>query len=345
MTYIFSYFDDVKIKSWNDALCERYGNCYRIIGSGWSPIFFPFDLIRMIGCHGRPRAVLFRYLNDSPFFLKSFVRMSSEVAVLLLCTVLSIEVYWVIHNVDRESTEYFPSMTKVRRSLLNRVAVRVLATHSYLCQKAASRLDRDRSLLKVASFGNQRDHLVMSDSTRRALEEIPKDKLVGLWIGEIAPKKILGLRYIIDILQRDPTNRFFFVVAGAAEADFDSCLQEMSLEELDSIKAKLLFLGRRVVLPSSAWPVIAHFVVKPLSDASIPLTYCYAAYQNLPFVGPTGVITTLIATEDGVGFAFDPQLDDITDFEERLSALDLRGFAEFRERNSWLQGARNIFDL
>lgn len=345
MSYMFSYFNDIKIKSWNDALSKEYGNRYEIIGSSWSPIFFPFDLLRLIALRGRPRAVIYRYLNDSPIFLKTLLRTFSDIITLVLCVVLSIEVCWIIHNVDRESTEYYPLMTKLRRLCLNRIAVRVLTTHSYLTGIAADQLNRDCSQFKVASFGKQLSPLVMSDSTRSALRDIPKEKLVGLWIGEIAPKKMLGLKYIVDILQNDPTNKFFFVVAGAVEADIDACLNNMNNEELDAIKAKLLFLGKRVVLPASIWPTISHFIVKPLSDASIPLTYCYAAHQNLPFVGPVGAISSDIATADGVGFTFDPRLDDIANFRKKLNKLDDQAFAVFRERNSWLRGARNIFDL
>src|SRR5690606_13593977 len=95
----------------------------------------PLFLIKQI-IKKKPKAYVLRYLNDYPSFGKTLVRTASEVILILSCILFRIEIFWICHNIDRESDMYHPIMTNFRRKIVSFFSKKIFVTDELLVRKA-----------------------------------------------------------------------------------------------------------------------------------------------------------------------------------------------------------------
>lgn len=139
-------WDDVKTRSWRPALAARGIDLIAVSSLG--------QMIRGLGRRGRrPAAVIFRYLNDSPRLRPTLERSLGELAVLLAARRAGVRACWLCHNVDRETTECHPWLTRLRRRVMTRLCHRVIVTDPLLAAEAGRRLGVAAGRVAVTTFG------------------------------------------------------------------------------------------------------------------------------------------------------------------------------------------------
>lgn len=169
-SYILIQGCDVKTALWGEAT-KRCG--VDIIPTPGTPILWPIRFIRSALTRGLPRAVVFRYLNDYPQLWKTALRLVSEAVCVLICWLLRVPIIWICHNVDQESASYYPAITWMRRTMMQRFARRIFVTDQLLVEKATEVLSSRRSEIDVITFGQYIRDSLNADSHlfTRAVQE------------------------------------------------------------------------------------------------------------------------------------------------------------------------------
>lgn len=344
MSFIFSYFDDLKIKNWNDAIREESNHENEIIGSKLSPILFPFDLLLKIFCYKKPNFVLFRYLNDSPNLFKSLARFFSEFLVICICLSLNIKIMWLIHNIDKESAENYPYLTKLRRKILRRFTCSFFVTHDFLISYASEILYIDQSKIKVACFGEEINKSKISNHIPISyLDEWSSDCRLGMWIGNHDAKKTIGLDVIGSIIASDKDKTFKFILIGIPKEIIHKRLITVFNLSNKILSERLFIIPTESPFPTNCWKEHIDFLIKPLDDISLPLAYFYSAYTGIPIIGFENNLVTKVAQFDRVGISLS-ETNTANQLKKDLQEKKLC-FDEFSAKYSWKIGAKNLFGV
>jgi len=340
-------YGDVKSLNWSSA--AKAGGLGRIIPQDRTPILTSVVLLRSILRMAPVDAVCLRYLNDYPQWPKTVVRLFSELCTVLLCKVFRIQLLWICHNVDRETAQYFPRVSSLRRRVIARFADRIFVTDELLKKLAAQILQVPSEKICVISFGMPfpkhphagRDEgggcigriLAWSSAYRK---EFPRAKL-GFWIGEVSPKKIGGLKEIQRIIVEAEKigENVAFVIVGDIQNALNSASQ--GLLEFFQSSRNVLFLPYAIDVPPLIWGQFADFVWKPLDDLSVPMTAYNACTSRLPICVLPGTFLAEFVEYHRIGLAFDG--DSVISLIEELDGLDDAAFEAFLADRSWANGA------
>src|SRR5690606_14019778 len=96
---------------------------------------------------------IIRYLNDYPSFLKTILRTFSEFFLIGICKIANIKVFWICHNVDRESTQHFPKISELRRNIIAFYSLRIFVMDTLLVEFAKHTFPKHRDKIDYISFG------------------------------------------------------------------------------------------------------------------------------------------------------------------------------------------------
>jgi len=141
---------DFKYREWSKALKEFGIETY---ADSKPFIFAPFTLIALILSGKNISAYVFRYLNDKRSFVKSFLKAICDILVSVICKFAKIKIYWILHNVDRETIVHHPKITRLRRYLLKRVSTKIWVMDRRLLDHASSQ-GLDNKKLDWLCFGS-----------------------------------------------------------------------------------------------------------------------------------------------------------------------------------------------
>lgn len=347
---IIMIFADQKTMRWGDsALRQGLGE---VSSSSRNPLLFPFFVAKEIMQSRRDYhlAVTLRYLNDYPSLLWTVLRLLSEVLTIIVATIFQTKLYWLCHNVDKETTEYYPRITSLRRKMIVRASDKIFVTNSALVRSASQILGVAPSRIDVACFGptdtsaktktlGDNPDLLQIELWSR--ERRSQRHLVALWVGEVSGKKAEGLTQILAWLRAPAEEQapLSFIIVGP---DRDS-LRKFN-PELDAVLTnsdRVYFHPGHLDVPISLWPKIADFIFKPLSDLSIPLTLHNAASVHVPYVAFHNTFLGDVVERYRVGYAMTLNSSE----KDVVEAVSSRRFAfvEFAEQFSWDKGAFNLF--
>ena len=136
-----------------------------------SPALTPFVLMKTVLLGKRPLAVFFRYLNDYRSLAKTMARMLAEITGLLICRVFNVRVFWICHNVDRETKRYHPMLSELRRGMFARAAERIFVMDEGLVPFARNIFPVHAAKIDFLCFGTPAMQRV-SSATETFLKEV-----------------------------------------------------------------------------------------------------------------------------------------------------------------------------
>ncbi|WP_299153171.1 hypothetical protein [uncultured Christiangramia sp.] len=102
------------------------------------PILTPFYLLHQLIKGRKIKVYVFRYIGDSNHFVLAIIRFLSDLLIVLISKVCNIQIWFLCHNVDKETTTFFPGIIKLRRNLIARYSSLILTTNKLLIPKARS---------------------------------------------------------------------------------------------------------------------------------------------------------------------------------------------------------------
>lgn len=343
--------DDIKARLWaKEAERLGLGELYPCPGS---PMGLPFHFLKLILRDRKFSGVCFRYLNDYPSYLKSLVRLFTDFLTVVLAITFRKDVYWICHNVDKETNEFHPGLVALRRTVLKKVAQKIFVTDELLLQPAEKLLDVCVHRLRVITFGLE-SALDNNDSSR--LSEIQainnwvlnkkredREARVGLWIGTLEEKKLVGLRKALELAQEAVAGdgSLYFVIVGPINAWLAKNAPQL-LVQLQSCP-NILFVGVALDVPASTWGELFDFIWKPLDDLSVSLTAFNSATARVPLFCEAGTFMGKYVEHYQIGYAVAFDKLSCTDVQQRLDCWSSEPCEHFLETHTWTRGARALF--
>lgn len=298
-----------------------------------------------------PDAILFRYINDRPGVMRTFIRALQETALIHLAKLRRVRILWIAHNVDEESAVFHPTINRHRRNTVARAASRVFVTERHLVPYAELLIPHLRkTTLGICSFGPVYD-LSKEDYGRRkkiaSTSQLPKSPYsihivsANNWL----PKKLDE----IDVLLRlsyaaaKRHQKLGFIVAGP---------QVTSIRESDPTLYATLNSRHNVILIEGWIPLSelvrqrqCDFVLKSYRDLSLPLGFLDACSLRIPVISAQSTFLADLISEYGVGVVVD--MTDIESGLDKIERLHEQGvpaacFETVFKYNNWESGAKAL---
>lgn len=307
MKYYLIQKDDVKSKMWAEHFPKE---CELVFQSG-SPIRAPAFLFKCILKKGRPVGYIVRYLNDYKFLPKTLLRLLSECLLVSLCYVLRIKIYWINHNVDRETIRNYPFISELRRALFARVSNKIFVTDEMLVPFAKQMFPDHQDKIRSISFGitpiNKhcdvsavslaKRHIAQHKST--ALKKGLKPAVL-FCAGSPGNSKYLHFELVICLLEKSLEQGFYIIPVLAGE--FNRTERGKRLLSQYQFYNQILTFDRFTRFSPAFVSDYVDFYWRVYDDWSIP----FSVYEAVTFCKPTltqeyGFLPDLLSSE-GVGF-------------------------------------------
>lgn len=331
--------DDIKSKLWADAARDYSIEIIRQTGSA---IFAPFFLLKYIFKYQRPKAYIVRYLNDYPRLLKTIIRTISEIGLVLICKVFKINIFWICHNVDKESSQNFPSISNFRRALIGRASKRIFVTDRLLVSYAENELFRYRGKIESISFG-QIDGNTRGNGDQKSKEFLAENRnlaeannlkfLAVLCAGAPTSKKSLHFSYLVTLIEKGRENGYH--IAAIVSGNWDESEHCRTLiESYEHIPSILLF--KEYIAFSSAFiSSEIDFYFRSYDDYSVPFTIYEACSLGKPILSLNfGFLPQLIDVYR-IGGTLNLNFSNIKQLLEKIKDSESFCFPCFLERNRW----------
>lgn len=339
--------------------------------------WLPIRILQETVVRGRPRAVVFRYLNDYRSLLQTGVRLGAELVSILLAWLLGARIVWICHNVDRETTSHHPSLSRFRRHLMSRVAERILVTDPLLVPHAQRTFPAAARKISYITFGAQveKGHgersRELTQQVRRFLQpeaargrnptvpepgagaqkgsaspdasaELPK-RLVGLCAGRASWKTahFEQLPLLLDKAEAlDVELRM--IVVGPIGRYLDRTRPDI-LQFLRE-DPRILFVDEFIHLDETALAPYVDFYWRAYRDLSVPFTLYHAAALKKPVLaqGP-GFVAEMVAAY-GLGAVVAEDFHDLAEALDRLQRWDSSQADAFLKSHSWTVGAARLIE-
>ncbi|GEM_PF-6720663 len=348
---------DIKSTCWSDAAKEL--NLGELIPVAGSPMYMPFVLLKYTFTGRLPNAIMFRYLNDYKSLLRTVLRTLTDLTTILIARITGVSVFWICHNVNKESESYHPQLTKLRRKTLKNNSKKIFVLDQLLIEPAIRMLNIGKNNIAVTNFGkvdtfNSSQNKHDSDNAEQTIARIQNwdlyknrasnNSLTGLWIGSPSGKLLFGLKILAQILEKQKNSkpRLAFVVIGP----IGEWLKKVDYNTYVTIcnDNACFLIDKQVEIPPHKWSDLCDFIWKPSSDWSVNLTIYNSAVAKLPVIGFTETFFGQFITHYGLGIAINPKPFIAENLIEKIKNWSPNKASLFIEQNTWQKGAKKIFD-
>lgn len=353
---ILFYSDDFKTHQWGTELekagCEIVPNTKVRVQFLNVVLKHANTLIKKFFDRERVHVFVFRYLNDSKYLRVSLELFIRDLLTIIVCKLTNAKVIWLMHNIDKETNEYFPFICKMRRAIVSMASHRVLVTDPHLIDYAIqygikkNRLDwicfgiPERTVPDQRNIELRDQILDFKNTLQRAGIKKP---VVGLCVSAKARKKT---HYI-----------YADSIVGVCKNRSDTCVILVMIgnfpdgEEYREAKQRVME-SPYILYIDESFPVNETFIAdqidffyRSMTDYSIAYTLYVACELEKPVIThPLGALPVIIGKE-GIGFVIQGNEVDIPALIVRfLASWDPQGGRNFLTKRSWETGAQRLLD-
>ena len=326
---IFAHFDNKYLS------IEKELRKYRVESDAVKarhPILVPFYLIKLLIKQNKIKVFVFRYVNDSNSFVLAVARVASEALTIFLLKCFNIEVWWLCHNIDKETAMFFPKLIAVRRRNIVKASRRIFTTSSLLIPKAKemfpdSFIDSlSLGYIETGSLNIQRDEknelLIKSwIDQRKSLQT----KFI-FCIGSPAKKSIHFklIKNFVEILNVSSKFVWYAVVIG----------QEVENSKYIYNVPEKLALDRKTIESN------ANFFYRVMDDYSMSYSVYEAAQLKIPIITEDYGVMPDIVKRYNLGVV----IDDYANLSQKLDNYfpDTENFVNFLNENNWSVTAKKM---
>ena len=307
--------DDIKSKKWAEASTFVGLN---VVIQKKSAIYAPWFLLKFILGFGKPSGYVIRYLNDYQSFLRTMVRTLSEISLVMICWVFRIKIFWICHNVDKETERYFPSISNFRRKLVSRCCKRILVTDVLLKDKAAQLFPRYHNKIDSISFGEiagydtgsgDKESIRFLAQKRDAAVQGGIKFLSVLCAGSPNNPKYLHFSYLIDLIEKAKINGYY--IAAIVAGNWDDSERSNRLLNAYKTSPNILVFEKFTTFSSSFIKSNMDFYFRGYDDYSVPFTVYEACALRKPILAlESGFLPKMVRHYD-IGNVVDRDLRNI----------------------------------
>jgi len=271
MSHVFIQGSDFKAKQWAIHIkphCVLFSSASELLTG----------IHRLKG----PKTIVFRYQNSQRSYLADLWYTLILLFVLLLRRPLALRIFWIMHNIDRETVDRYPLLTRIRRRILFRASEKVFVTDAYFKALLFSTNDKVKSI----SFGRKQGGTVSEKTMAEiiALREI--SDIVILCVGSAGNKYVHFDR--LSLLQEEA-------------ARCDKKLSFILPEFVRYTKGDVINIVEKN-LNESQLRGLVDFIYRINDDISMPFTIYSACSAGIPLISSSEFFTSKIIAEYGLGF-------------------------------------------
>lgn len=328
---------------WAQHLQQR-----NIIASGisGSAARAPLMLLREILAGRRPDAYVFRYLSDYPSLIKTLLRAGSELAVIAIAGLFRIRILWILHNVDKETSEFWPSITRFRRGVIARFCSGAFVTDPLLIEEAARHIPR--LTWRSVPFGTEGNkpaapeamHQVVAelDRLRTELEATGRPVFIGLCVTSMSPKcaHLFQFSELADAAGKGGwSTGILFVGAFSRSGEQWEEVRER-IKKTEGMKV----LDIEIKVDEEMLAPHFDFIYRSLNDLSVPYSLYRAAAAGKPVITHEDGLSASIVARYGVGLVSKPGHQD--DWPAFFNGWSPDRWNAFLSERSWAIGADRL---
>lgn len=226
--------------------------------------------------------LVFRYQNSQSSRLSDLRYTLALTVILLLRRQLKARVFWIMHNIDRETTDNFPFLTKIRRKMLFSASEKVFVTDPYFKEL----FFQTNSKVESISFGRKQGGQVSTETLKSIEKRRNEFDIVVLCVGARGRKYVHFDR--LGLLQAEAakcSKRVVFIVPEFV-AHTRAEVIRVAEENLDESKLRGL----------------VDFIYRINDDFSMPFTVYAACSAGIPLISSSEFFTGKIIERYGLGF-------------------------------------------
>lgn len=339
--------EDFKTVLWGQEL-KKY-NC-EVVSNG--PRFYSqiIILVSYFFQNKRIHGFVFRYLNDNQSLYESVLFFLRDFLTILACKILRVKIIWLMHNIDQETHQNYPRLSRARRKMVSAASLRIFVTDPNLIE-VAERYGFKKHKLDWTCFGTlQRDkpnqkNIELREKIlrfRESLKLLGNSKIViGLCVSEPARKKNHYLR-------ADS-------IVGKCKVMEDFCVGLVIISKYPGgaefeLAKKRTKESPYIMLIEDSFSVDEAFIAdqfdffyRGLTDQSIAYTLYVAANLGKPtIVHNTGALP-LVVERERLGYIIDDRETEIPDkIASQIQCWNPANAKKFLGDRNWQTGAKRL---
>jgi glycosyltransferase involved in cell wall biosynthesis len=344
--------DDFKTRHWGKEL-EKFG-CEIILNPTDRLTYlntilrFARPLIRQYLLRKKIDVFIFRYLNDSKHLRVSLEFLLRDILTIILCKLINVRMIWLLHNIDKETIEHFPGITKIRRALVKLASSRVLVTDPLLIDYAVQygikreRVDWicfGRPVYGSPDLRNIRLHQQISDFKNTLRSRGMKNIITGLCVSAKADKKAhyLHADTIVGRCSHQGETCVILVLIG----DFPEGGDFADAKKRAMESPWILLIEETFPVNESYIADQIDFFYRSMTDWSVAYSLYVASDQKKPVITHRHGALSDIVEKESIGYVIDDSETDIPAYIARsLSTWDHQ--PAFLDIRSWETGAQRL---
>jgi hypothetical protein len=348
--------DDFKTLHWGKELeksgCEIILNPTDRLRYLNTILRFARPLIRQYRLRKKIHVFIFRYLNDSNHLRVSIEFLLRDLLTIVVCKLLNVRMIWLLHNIDRETIEHFPGITKMRRALINLVASRVLVTDPLLIDYAVQ-YGIERGRVDWICFGrpvystpdprNLLLHQQISDFKNTLRSRGIKNIVTGLCVSAKADKKAhyLHAGSIVGMCGDQDDSCVILVLIGIFPENAE--FTEAKKRAMES--PWILLIEESFPVNESYIADQIDFFYRSMTDWSVAYSLYVASEQNKPVITHRQGALSDIVEKEQIGYVIEDDETDIPGFiTVSAGSWDHQAAGTFLKTRSWETGARRLIN-
>ncbi|SEO98088.1 hypothetical protein [Aquisalimonas asiatica] len=317
-----------------------------------------FHFMRPGGASGGDVAVI-RYLNDHPSLVVSLLKPVGDILTVTVFKLRRVRVFWLCHNLDRETEKYWPLVSRFRRRIWERVSERILVTDPLLMDAANTVFYRVRHKVAPITLGllPKDKRFNRKEAEREAREflrsggvtEDGRRRTLNILCAGVSGKKYLHFDLLPQLergLREAGWEPRILVVTRFQKGGVWSRGKDYSgfIEWCDRAESVLL-LRDYIDIDEQEWADDIDLVWRSMSDWSFAFTLLNASAAGIPILSYQSGAMGLIVEKAGLGASISWDFCDLDEKVKAALAVPETNFQVFLEKRSWDNAARVLMSF
>jgi len=295
-----------------------------------------------------------RFLNDHPSLLLSVCKPLGDALTLAVCWLRGIRVFWLCHNVDRETESYWPVTSGLRRRMWSRCAERIVIDDPTLMAAAnvIFRRYRDKLFpitLGPLDYGPRHDRPDLAQRartffTREQRRDGGKDCRLNILCAGVSGEKYLHFDLLprlereLRALRWEP--RIVVVTRFQKDGGWSRGKHYGAFIEWCERTPSVLLLRDYIDLDEREWTDDVDLIWRTMSDWSFAFTLFNAARARIPVLSYECGHSGQVVEHEGIGATVAWDFSNLDEAVRQARATPDERFERFLARRSWQNGAR-----
>lgn len=294
--------------------------------------------------------VVFRYLNDRRSFFRTLANALTEIVMVMICRLFRIKVYWIMHNVDKESIVYYPALNSLRRKVMMEFAHKIfvmdplLKHHAMAAGARESKLDwLSFGLLPVSHYNEKGDDIGETLTRfKRGLSHNNNKVVLGICVSS-SMTKFHHFLLANEFIERANRNAEGSVIGLILVGQFPKGSKFEKARRQVEGNPNILHVDKNFAVEFEEIEPQIDFFYRAVNDLSVSYSVFDAAKSGKPlFTHNYGFLPEMVSKYE-LGFLIpDDEKDLATWLTDKLSSWDPEPGKAFLAARTWENGARKL---